>query len=91
MVTLKRLKCNYQISGTTDLASVGEEVIVRYYESLYNSNTGRNVPTNIITYTAVVEANGVFMINVPIRDTLANQYVDAVIGAGNILVTNSLA
>ena len=82
---------NYQVNGTADLASVGKEVTIRYYESLYNSNTGRNVPTNVLSYSAIVGADGTFNVNVPMRDTLANHYIDAVIGAGNLLVTNSYA
>lgn len=81
----------YQISGTTDLASVGKEVTVRYFEYLYNSGTGRNVPTNIVTYSTTVGANGTFTINIPARDNLANHYVDANIGAGNRVMTNSQA
>lgn len=81
----------YQISGTTDLASVGKEVTVRYFEYLYNSGTGTNVPTNIITYNTTVAANGTFTITIPARDNLANHYVDAAIGAGNRPMTNSQA
>lgn len=81
----------YQISGTTDLASVGKEVTVRYFEYLYNSNIGINVPTNIVTYSTTVGANGTFTINIPARDNLANHYVDAAIGAGNRVMTNSQA
>lgn len=81
----------YQISGTADLASVGKEVTVRYFELLYNSSTGRNVPTNIITYNTTVADNGTFTITIPARDNLANHYVDAVIGAGNRPMTNSQA
>lgn len=81
----------YQISGTADLASVGKEVTVRYFEYLYNSGTGRNVPTNIITYNTTVAANGTFTITIPARDNLANHYVDAAIGAGNRPMTNSQA
>ena len=81
----------YQISGTTDLASVGKEVTVRYFELLYNSGAGTNVPTNIITYNTTVAANGTFTITIPARDNLANHYVDAAIGAGNRPMTNSQA
>ena len=81
----------YQVNGTADLASVGKEVTIRYYESLYNRNTGRNVPTNVLSYSATVGADGTFNVNVPVRDTLANHYIDAVIDADNLLVTNSYA
>lgn len=81
----------YQISGTTDLASVGKEVTVRYFESIYNKGTGTNVPTNIITYNTTVKADGTFTITIPARDNLANHYVDAAIGAGNRPMTSSRA